>query len=413
MTLIPETLDDINYWDLDMFVTGSPHAAWCIQREQSPVWWHDKPGGEPFWSITRFDDCRTVLGDPRTFSSASGIMLLDDNLLANPGASVDDFQPMILTDPPRHQPLRRTISHNFTPRAIAKLEQEIRSYAEDCLAEAADRREVDFVADIAHRIPAAIALSLMGVPRDRWDRLAELEHQAVTRNEPEFWDTEDQNTSLAAAQMEMYGYFAELVQQRVAEPGEDLLSQVVQGEVLGEPLPWMQAVAEAGLLLAGGLDTTRAAGSEGGMLPLLSHPDQLEALSADLSLLPSAVEEFVRWASPVTHEARTLLEDAEIGGTQMRAGDRLAIWSPSANRDEAHFPDPYRFDITRTPNRHLGYAYGEHYCLGVHLARLTLKVEFEELLKRFKSFELVGEPQKVRSNFVGGLKHLPMRLTPR
>jgi cholest-4-en-3-one 26-monooxygenase len=213
--------------------------------------------------------------------------------------------------------------------------------------------------------------------------------------------------------MELFGYWAELIQHRIEEPGDDLLSQFLSGDVQGERLPWQQVVAEAGLLLAGGLDTTRAAASAGGMLPLLERPDQLRDLQADPSLLTTAVEEFVRWASPITSEARTVTRDVELGGQQLRDGDRVVMWSPSCNRDDAHFEDPFRFDIRRQPNRHLAFAYGEHYCLGVHLARLTLKVEFQELLRRFRSFELAGEPRRVRSNFVGGLKHLPVVLTPR
>jgi cytochrome P450 len=235
----------------------------------------------------------------------------------------------------------------------------------------------------------------------------------VTSSDPEFTHGRSAAEAAAAAGAELWGYWAELVQHRQQEPGDDLLSQLLQGEVLGEPVSWMQVVAEAGLLLAGGLDTTRSAASVGGLLPLLEHPDQLAALQDDPSLLGTAVEEFVRWASPITSEARTVTQDVEFRGQRFEEGQRVVIWSPSCNRDEDHFPDPFRFDIRRTGNKHLAFAYGEHYCLGVHLARLTLKVEFEELLRKVRSFELIGEPQRVRSNFVGGLKHLPVRLTPR
>jgi cytochrome P450 len=415
MALVPTSLDEIDYWDLDMFEHGDPHAAWTLQRREAPVWWHERPGGEAFWSIARFDDCHAVHADPLLFSSQrDGIMLRSDEMLgrAAPGAAMG-IHPMIHTDPPRHAPLRKVISHNFTPRAIAQLEAELRSYAVDCIDEALQKREIDFVNDIAHRIPAAIAFSLMGVPREKWDRLAELEHQTVTASDPEFTHGESAAAAQAAAGAELWGYWAELVQQRQAEPGDDLLSQLLQGTVLGEPVSWMQVVAEAGLLLAGGLDTTRAAASAGGVLPLLEHPDQFAALQADRALLPSAVEEFVRWSSPITSEARTVTRDVEFQGHRFTEGERVVIWSPSCNRDEAHFPDPFRFDITRTGNKHLAFAYGEHYCLGVHLARLTLKVEFDELLDRVRSIELNGEPARVRSNFVGGLKRLPVTLEPR
>ena len=189
-------------------------------------------------------------------------------------------------------------------------------------------------------------------------------------------------------------------------------NKFIKARLDGEQLPLAQVIAEAGLFLAGGLDTTRAAASAGAMFPLLQHPDQLAALRDDPSLLPNAVEEFVRWASPITSEARTTIADTSIGGVAIPAGSRVVMWSPSANRDAAHFDRPDEYDIRRNPNPHLGFAFGEHYCLGVHLARLTLKVEFEELLRRFSHVELAGEPQRVRSNFVGGLRHLPVELTP-
>lgn len=418
MSLHPQSLDEIDFWDLDMFSSGDPHAAWTLLRRDAPVWYHDRPGGEPFYAVTRLDDCRRIHGNPHVFSSErNGIVLRNADAIALAAAGVESpmerNKPMIHTDPPRHQPLRRLISHNFTPRSIARLEDQVRRYAISCLDEVAQKQEVDFVSAVAHRIPAAIALSLMGVPEQDWDRLAELEHITVTGSDPEFTHGRPSQEAQAAAGMEMFGYFAQLVTQLREQPGDDLLSQLLAGELDGAPLPWEQVVAEAGLLLAGGLDTTRAAASAGGILPLIEHPDQWRVLQDDPELVTTAVDEFVRWASPITHEARTVTVDTELGGVKLREGDRVAMWSPSANRDEDHFDDPFRFDVTRQSNRHLGFAYGEHYCLGVHLARLTLRVEFEEILTRFTDIELTGEPSRVHSNFVGGLKHLPVRMTPR
>ena len=412
MTLRPSTLDEIDFWDLDMFTQGDPHAAWRILREQAPVWWHDRPGGEPFWCITRYADGRAVHADPVTFSSqAAGIVVRSKEMLdAGPrGTGID---PMIHTDPPRHAKLRKIVSHRFTPRSIAELEAELRAIATRCVDEALEKGEVDFVNDIAHRIPAEITFSLLGVPEEEWGRLADLEHRTVTSSDPEFAHGKDALESAAEASMEIVMYFGGLVQERMAAPGDDLLGEFLKGRIDGEKLDPRQVIAEAGLLLAGGLDTTRAAASYGGMLQLLEHPEQLDRLRADLSLLPTAVEEFVRWATPVVSEARTATADAVIGGQPIAEGERVVIWTASCNRDEAVFEDPERFDVGRHPNRHLGFAYGEHFCLGAHLARLTLRVEFEELLRRVKGFELTGEPARVRSNFVGGLKHLPLRLIP-
>jgi cholest-4-en-3-one 26-monooxygenase len=418
MTLLPRALEDIDYWDLDMFSSGDPHAAWRIQRNEAPVWWHDRAGGEPFWSVSRYDDGRAVFGDPVRFSSqANGIVLRTNEMLGRqaPAAALG-INPMIHTDPPRHRALRKVVSHRFIPQAIGQLEQRIRGFARAVIDEATERGEVDFVTDVAHRIPAQVTFSLLDVPPDAWDRLADLEHQTITSADPEFTHGQSAVEASAAAGAEIFGYFAELVQARLANLDDDrtdILSEFLRGRVDDETLPWTQVVAEAGLLLAGGLDTTRAAASAGAMVPLLQHRDQLRALQDDPGLIPVAVEEFVRWASPIVSEARTATVDTEIGEQQVRAGDRVVVWGPSCNRDAAQFDEPDRYDIRRADNRHLGFSYGEHYCLGVHLARLILTVEFEELFARCKGFELAGEPVRVRSNFVGGLKHLPLVLTPR
>jgi cytochrome P450 len=415
VTRVPRSLDEIDYWDLDMFEHGDPHRAWSLQRAEAPVWWHDRAGGEPFWSVTRHDDGRSVFADPLTFSSqASGITVRSRAVMTqgNPAAALG-VRPMIHTDPPRHVPLRKLVSGRFTPRSIGELEAQVRQQARDCLDEVADRRDIDFVTDVAHRIPAAITFALLDIPEAEWDRLAELEHRTVSSTDPEFTGGADALESAAEAGQAIRTYFAQLVHERQQELGDDLISEFLRGRIDGEALPWQQVVAEAGLLLAGGLDTTRAAASAGAMLPLLQHPEQLQMLQDDPGLLPTAVEEFLRWASPIISEARTATADTVVGGQPVQAGERVVVWGASCNRDEAHFSEPFRFDVRRSPNRHLAFAFGEHFCLGAHLARLILRVEFEELFARFRDFELVGEPVRVRSNFVGGLKHLPLRLTPR
>jgi cytochrome P450 len=412
MALFPESLDEIDFWDLDMFTEGDPHLAWTLLRREAPMWYHDRDGGEPFWCVTRYEDVHSVHADPLRFSSErDGIAARSRETLG-----LDRYargRSMIGTDPPRHAPLRKVISHNFTPRAISRLEDQLRRFATDCLDDVAEKQDIDFVPDLAHRIPAAIALSLLGVPEQDWARLAELEHITVTGgSDPEFIHGKDRRTALIEARQESNAYFVALVDRRRTDPGDDLLSQLLAGAVHGEPLSADDVVAEAGLLLAGGLDTTRAAASAGGMLPLLERPDDLARLQADPGLVTTAVDEFIRWASPITHEARTVTGPTVIQDVELQDGDRVVVFSPSANRDESQFAEPFRYDLARQPNRHLSFAFGEHYCLGVHLARLTLKVEFEEIVKRFKTIELTGEPVRVRSNFVGGLKHLPVHMVP-
>jgi cholest-4-en-3-one 26-monooxygenase len=414
VALFPQSLDEIDFWDLDMFRDGDPHLAWSRLRHEAPIWLHDREGGESYWCVTRYDDVHTVLADPHLFSSErDGIWLRSRAVLnAPPEAAYQPGWCMLVTDPPRHAPSRKLISHNFTPRAIARLEDQLRRFTRDCLDKVAELQEVDFVTDVAHRIPAAIALSLMGVPEEDWDRLAELENILTTGGlDPEFVpDQQSRQTAVAEAGMELNSYLAELVGQRQCDRGDDLISQLLNGTVAGEPLRPEYVVGEAILVLSGGLDTTRAAATAGGMLPLLERPDDLRRLQADPGMIGTAVDEFIRWASPITSEARTVMAPTVLGGVELGDGDRVGMYYPSANRDDNHMPGADRYDIGRTPNRHLSFGFGEHYCLGVHLARLTLRVEFEEIVTRFKTIEQTGSPVRVRSNFVGGLTHLPVRM---
>ena len=237
-------LDAIDFWDLDLFEHGDPHAVWRRLRAEAPVSWHDTPGGEPFWSVVRYADCRAVLGDPLTFSSQrDGIALRSAAQLAAPprGSGV---HPMIHTDPPLHQPRRKVLSHRFTPRSIAELEAELRTIATRCLDEALDRGEVDFVNEVAHRIPAEITFLLMDVPPEEWDRLAELEHRTVTASDPEFAHGEDAQASAAAASRELLTYFGGLIMQRLESPGDDLIGEMLRGKVHGESLDPITVVAE-------------------------------------------------------------------------------------------------------------------------------------------------------------------------
>jgi cytochrome P450 len=415
MALFPESLDEIDFWDLDMFLEGNPYQAWSLLRREAPIWLHDRDGGEPFWCVTRYDDVHAVLADPLRFSSQrDGIWLRTREVLDAPPETYFPLSSVLVTDPPRHAPLRKVISHNFTPRAIARLEDQVRHITDDCLDEVAEKRDIDFVTEVAHRIPAAIALSLMGVPKEDWDRLAELEHLITTGGyDPEYVpEGKDRLIGLMEASQELNAYFVTLTNSRRTSPTDDVLSQLLDGVVEGEPLGAEYVVGEANILLAGGLDTTRAAASAGGMLPLLERPDELARLQADPGMVSTAVEEFIRWASPITYVARTAMAPMVIRDVELREGDRVALFFPSANRDDAQFPEPSRYDIARTPNKPLSFGFGEHYCLGVHLARLTLKIEFEQIVTRFKTIELTGKPIRVRSNFVGGLNHLSLHLVP-
>ena len=405
MALFPESLDEIDFWDLDMFSDGDPHMAWSLLRREAPVWFHDRGGSGPFWCITRYEDIHAVRADPLRFACGDGITLNNESAGMPP-----HLRSMLGTDPPRHTPLRKVVSHNFTPRAISRLEEQLRGVADDHLDEVADRRDVDFVTAVAHPIPAAMALSMLGVPQEDWGRLAELEH--LTVHSLLGVEVAAPDIAVIEAMRDLNVYFRAFADERRINPGDDLIGQLVNGVVQGEPLSRAYAAGEAQTSMNGGLDTTRAAASAGAMLPLLERRDELDRLRADPAMLSTAVDEFVRWGSPILHLARMVTAPTVIRDVELHQGDRVVVFPPSANRDDGQFPDPFHYDITRRPNKHLGFGFGEHFCLGVHLARLTLKVVFEQIVTRFKTIELAGEPARVRNNFLGGLERLPVHMVP-
>ena len=408
------SLGDVDLWDLPSFARGEEHEALARLRRRAPVYWHDRPGGEAFWAVTGYSEARSILSDAATFSSATahGGMFLRSAQVSTMTLPEGVGGPMIETDPPRHQLQRRVLSRNFTPRAVVTLEEQVRSIARPCVERAREMGEFDFVTEIAHVIPSSVTLSLMGVPEADWDKLSDLEHRVLTSTDPEYQPGDSGVATMDDALIALGAYFYELLEEK-QKSGEnnDLLQHLLHGLVQDEPRPAVDLVSEAILLMNGGLDTTRAAASSGGMLPLLTDEAQLARLREDPSLLRTAVDEFVRWASPIRHVARTATKDTAIGKTAISEGDRIGIWLGSCNRDEEAFVEPEQYDLGRDPNPHLGFSFGQHVCLGAHLARMILRVEFEEILRQFPKIELAGEPQGVWSNFVGGLKHLPVRVS--
>ena len=373
--------------------------------------WHDAAGGEPFWAVTQHETGRAILRDPLTFSSArarGGMYLRAESDLTLSAGLEDIASALIETDRPRHKSQRRVLSPQFTPRSIAQLERQIRAVAVKHISRATDLGEFDFVSAVAHAIPAEVMLTLLGVPADDWQRLAELEHQMLGSAS----DGESPQASGAHdAIIELATYFFTLLSEREADPQDDLLSLLLVTPVDGALRSVVDLVGEAVLLLNGSLDTTRAAASAGGLLPLLQRPDELSRLKRDSSLLPTAIEEFVRWASPIRHVARTATIDTDIAGVRISAGERVGVWLGACNRDPAAFERPNDFELDRSPNPHLGFSYGDHFCLGTHVARLLLRVEFEEILRSWTQIELVGDAVGTPSNFVGGLTKMPIRVT--
>jgi cytochrome P450 len=301
------------------------------------------------------------------------------------------------------------------------MEDEIRRITNDILDKIADRNECDFVLEVASQLPLAVICGMMGIEQKDWPLMFDLTNKVLGSGDPEYQTDipEDQRGTGEAARQTamagvfgMMGFFATALADRRANPREnDLITILLESEIDGDKLTEGDLLAFCFLLIVAGNETTRNAIS-GGMQALSEHPEQKQKLLNDMSLIDSAVEEILRWSSPVQHMAREVTADVEVGGQLLKAGDRLIMWYGSVNRDEDIFPDPYAFDITRTPNEHLAFGIGEHFCLGAGFARKELRVMFEELFRRFPDIEMSGPPERLRSNFINGIKHLPVKYTP-
>lgn len=418
---------EINLNDPEVFQREGFHEVLRVLRREAPVHWN--PAGEVangFWSITKAEDIRFVSRNPELFISSKGIAgpglrpealqeLGVDVQQENAGASIS----IIGMDPPRHVKVRRLVNKGFTPRAVNAMEPEIRRITNEILDRIEGRDELDFVLEVASQLPLAVICGMMGIEQKDWALMFELTNKVLGAGDPEY-QTEvpegERGTNAAARATAMRGvatmmeYFRNVLEDRRKNPREDDLPTILlESEIDGEKLTEGDLLAFCFLLILAGNETTRN-GISGGLRVLCEHPGEKAKLLKDMSLMDSAVEEILRWVSPLHHMARTATADAEIRGQRIRAGDRLLMWYPSANRDEEVFEDPYRFDITRTPNEHLAFGIGEHFCLGAGFARRELKVMFEELFRRFPDIELAGEPERLRSNFINGTKHLPVRL---
>lgn len=379
------------------------HLAWL--REHDPVHRHAEPDGPGFWVVSRYADALGVYHDSDTFSSRFG-MRLD----TNPEAVAAVTQRMlIVSDAPDHTQLKRVLAKGFAPSEIPHAEELVRGVVRELLAEALEAGELDIV-EVARKVPTRVVCALMGVPREEWDWLGGTMNAA--------FEGEDEQSRLGA-HAEIFLYFSELVTERRASPGDDFVSRIAQDRratsVPGEKrlLSDEEIAVNCNGVLAGGNETTRYSAA-GAVLALIENPDQWAKLRDTRgALAPEATEEVLRWTTPGVHVLRTANRDTRIGETEIAAGDRVTVWNVSANRDEAAFTAPGRFDLDRTPNRHLAFGGGRHQCLGARLARMEISVFLEELAARVESIELLGEPAYTASNFTWGVRHLPVRLVRR
>ncbi|MCU1357095.1 MAG: cytochrome [Acidimicrobiales bacterium] len=395
---------------------GFPHESWTRLRAEDPVHWCEPEGYRPFWAITRHADVKAISSQPELFSSRPRLNLQtvaqEQTMLETfPDAADQGGMPLrmlVTMDPPEHRTYRNLAGPYFRPSVLKTLEDRVGEITTLLLdRHAGTDVEFDFVTEIASWHPLRMICEILGVASKDEGLILRLTNELFGADDPELGRDDRENLL-----PEMFNFFFNLVEEKRAQPGEDLASVLANGEVDGKPLPHIELLSYFVLVATAGHDTTRNALTVG-MHALLDHPDQLAMLQADPTLAKSAADEIVRWASPVIHFIRTANVDTEIGGKAIKAGDNLCLFYPSANRDELVFEDPFAFRIDRDPNPHLGFGVGEHFCLGAALARMELRVFLEQFVARLDRIEANGDPANTAASFVGGYKHLPIRWTLR
>jgi cytochrome P450 len=399
----------------DAFTHGIPHGLFRWLRDNDPVRWYDWPHGRGYWAVTRHDDLVAVHKDTATFSSETGATALED-LEAD---AIEARKSMLDTDPPRHTRLRALVNRGFTPRAVAAYTDLLRELTDHILDRALRRGEFDFVDDVASVLPIRVLCEILGVPQEDNGKLIAWGDSMIGSTDPDLSDMSYEHPSSdryrllpfrSPVALELYRYGHALAAERRKEPRNDIVTKLVEAEIDGERLTEREFDAMFLLLVVAGNETTRQAIAHG-MQAFMDFPDELERLRADPELMPTAVEEIIRWATPVLHFRRTATRDVELRGARIREGDKVVTWYASANFDERVFDDPLRFDVGRKPNDHVSFGRGgPHFCLGAHLAKLEVRIMFEELLPRIASIEPAGPPRRIRTNFTNALKAMPVRV---
>ena len=412
------TLDDVDLLDHDRFVDREPWEVFELLQREAPVFWHrEPPPGRGFWCVTKYDDVLAVLRDTETFSSElGGAATIDDQ----PEDVLEARRNFMETDPPRHTKFRRIFAADFTPRAVRRYEDWLRDIVRDVLDRTLPLGEFEAVHEIAAPIPIRVLAQILGLEEEHLPRLVELGDRLLVDTEPDYVGElafrgerpEDRYLPFGSPWAEeLCALGRQYYDRRREEPTDDVLSLIANAELDGCPLSGRDLDNTFAILVVAGNETTRQS-IAAGLLAFARHPDQWDLLRGEPELVPSAVEEVLRYSHPVWHFRRTATRDTEIRDVPIAAGDKVVVWFGAANRDPDAFPDPHRFDIRRAPNEHATFGRtGPHFCLGAHLARFELTVLFEELVPRVERIELAGEPKRLRSNFTNGLKQLPIRVT--
>lgn len=398
---------DVDLYSPDVYAQSPPHEHFAYLRKHRPVYWqHTGGAGAGYWAVLRYADVVHVARNPDVFSASEGGVVLED---LDP-ESLRSMRDMLLAmDPPRHTAYRRPIAGEFKPRAINALEPRIRAITTEIFDRALNGRaecEVELVHDVCASLPSQVIGELMGLPRQDWPKIHSMAERNSGGQDPDIAGAAERGSSSVEMAVYAMGFAAD---RRAMAPRGDLTDALLGRRFDGHLMTDVDFGRFFVQLVTAGNDTTRTMLSSG-VLALLQHPAQMRAVADDLSKVPAMVEEVLRWANPLHYFRRTAVADTEIAGQPVAAGDKVAMVYTSANRDEDVFDDPQRFDAARDPNPHLSFGIGAHFCLGAHLARLEARVFFEELLRRFRRIELVGAPQRQRSNLNNALKSLPVRL---
>jgi cytochrome P450 len=413
-----DTLGEIDLADPDSYVERVPFEWFDHLREDHPVMWHPEPApNRGFWAVTRYDDLTAVHMDWETYSSELGAVAIEEL----DAEQLEIRKSMLETDPPRHTELRKICSKRFSARGVGKYEEWIRDVARSVLDQSLPLGEFDFVNEISRELPIRFLCSIFTVPQEDAPELITWGDNMIANQDPDLSaavvdrvDTEEYRflPFRSPTALKVFEYADRQRDQRLAEPADDVIQALTVAQSEGG-LNEREFHNYFALLMIAGNETTRHTISHG-MLALMQHPEQLQLLRDEPERIPTATEEILRWATPVYHFRRTATRDAELHGQQIKTGDKVVTWYISANFDPEVFPDPHTFDVTRSPNDHVTFGPGgPHFCLGAHLARLETKILFQELIPRLDTIELTGPVERIRSNFVNGVKRMPVRVTTR
>jgi cytochrome P450 len=390
---------------------GPPYAIWDRLRAESPVHWCEVDDVEPFYAVTRQEDIKYISKTPELFLSGPGITLIPTDRPLPEDEGLGAMKVVINTDPPVHRDLRKVASPFLTPRSLQQMQHVIDDSAKslvDALAADGGEGETDLAMGIAVSHPLRVLAKAIGVPEDKEAQILELSNRLFAPDDLELGGGNTTPEDFAKLGQEFVELFLPIIEDRRKNPTNDLASVLANAQINGEPMGPMETLGYYLIVFSAGHDTTKNS-LAGGFWQLIQNPAEFAKVQKDISRAPDAVEEMIRWASPVNYMKRTAAADTEVNGQKIRKGEPVVMFYASANRDDSIFEDPYTFNIDRNPNRHIAFGYGEHFCMGTHFARRSMRAIVEQLAQRVEHWELAADPEWIRASFVVGLKHLPVR----